>query len=273
LPIVLQYFVSPLHKPHETYSQRTFALAANFAISPASQAAISGTMNMPDASVAATTADTITVDPHRVLKRIALIALCAIALGFLMQGLILVVKLSAGAPFPGARFIVDLAQGVTWSFLVCAGVGIGTSIMKARAALVGLLAMACAPLAIAMAKSSQKVMASVVGVADQPAVLSLATISGLRAIEYGLLGWWLGTLARREVSHAAPYLKAGASLGVFFGGAIAALTYQVALSKGLSPAPPQILSSIVNEVAFPIGCAFVIYVGQLVSGHLKLADK
>lgn len=212
-------------------------------------------------------------DPRRILRRIALIALSAIALGFLMQGLILAVKLSSGAPFPGARFLVDLAQGVTWSFVVCAGVGIGTSIMKARAALVGLLAMVCAPLAIAMAKSSQKVMASVVGAVDQPAVLSLATISGLRAVEYGLLGWWLGTLARREISQAGPYLKAGGSLGVLFGGAIAALTYQVALSKGLTPQPPQILATVVNEVAFPIGCAFVIYIGQLVSGHMNLTAK
>lgn len=224
-------------------------------------------------SVAAEADDTRTVDPHRALKRIALIALCAIALGFMMQGLILAVKLSSGAAFPGAQFAVDLAQGVTWSFLVCAGVGIGTSIMRARAALVGLLAMVCAPLAIAAAKSSQKVMASMVGAADQPAILSLATISGLRAIEYGLLGWWLGTLARREVSHAVPYLKAGTSLGVIFGGAIAALTYQVALAKGLTPAPPQILASVVNEVVFPIGCAFVIYIGQLVSGHMNLAPK
>lgn len=212
-------------------------------------------------------------DPNRILRRIALIALGAILLGFLMQGLILAVKLSSGAAFPGMRFLVDLAQGVTWSFVVCAGVGIGTSIMKARAALVGLLAMVCAPLAIAAAKSSQKVMASLVGAVDQPAVLSLAAISGLRAVEYGLLGWWLGTLARREVSNAGPYLKAGSVSGVVFGGAIAALTWHVALSRGLNPQPPQILATIVNEVVFPIGCAFVIYMGQFVSGQMNLTAK
>jgi hypothetical protein len=211
--------------------------------------------------------------PHPILKRIAIIALCAIALGFAMQGLILVVKMSSGAPFPGARLLVDLAQGVTWSFLVCTGVGIGTSIMKARAALVGLLGLICAPLAIAAAKSSQKVMASMVGAADQPVILSLATISGLRAIEYGLLGWWLGTLARREVSRAVPYLSAGALLGVTFGGAIAVLTYHVAVSKGLAPALPQILGTVVNEVVFPIGCAFVIYIGQLISQHVRMEVK
>lgn len=230
-------------------------------------------MSVQDSSIAAVPVHSTTSDPNRILRRIALIALSAILLGFLMQGLILAVKLSSGAAFPGMRFLVDLAQGVTWSFVVCAGVGIGTSIMKARAALVGLLAMVCAPLAIAAAKSSQKVMASLVGAVDQPAVLSLAAISGLRAVEYGLLGWWLGTLARRKVSNAGPYLKAGSFSGVVFGGAIAALTWRVALSKGLNPQPPQILAIIVNEVVFPIGCAFVIYTGQLVGGHVNLTAK
>jgi len=143
---------------------------------------------------------------ERALKKLAVIALLAIALGFAMQGLILAGKLAGGSALPGAAILVDLAQGVTWSFLVCAGLGIGTSVARGRAVLGGVIAMICAPIAIAGAKSSQKVMAGLIGAAEQPAALSLATISVLRAIEYGVLGWLLTWLVLRTETRPLPYL-------------------------------------------------------------------
>jgi hypothetical protein len=203
------------------------------------------------------------------IRRLAMIALLAVALGFAMQSLILATKLASGALFPGALFLVDLAQGVTWSFFVCAGVAIGMSLQKARAALAGLIAMVFAPVAVAAAKSSQKVMAGWIGAADQPAVLSLATISLLRAIEYGILGWLLATLAQKGVGRPLPYLGAGVAVGTIFGGAIAALTYYAAVTNGLSPGLPKVTATVVNEVLSPIGCAMVIFVGQIVGRSLK----
>lgn len=203
------------------------------------------------------------------IKRLALISVLAIALGFVMQGLILATKLASGGPFPGALFLGDLAQGVTWSFFVCTGVGIGISLSKARAAMAGLISMIFAPIAVAAAKSSQKVMTGLIGAADQPAVLSLATVSVLRAIQYGILGWLLATLARKGVERPLPYFAAGSAVGVLLGGAIAALTYHAAVTNGLTPGLPKIASSIVNEVLAPIGCAMVIYFGLMVGRNLK----
>lgn len=203
------------------------------------------------------------------IKRLALISVLAIALGFTMQGLILATKLASGGLFSGALFLGDLAQGVTWSFFVCTGVGIGISLSKARAVMAGLISMIFAPIAVAAAKSSQKVMTGLIGAADQPAVLSLATISILRAIQYCILGWLLATLARKGIERPLPYFAAGSAVGVFFGGTIAALTYHAALTNGLTPGLPKIASSIVNEVLAPIGCAMVIYFGLMVGRNLK----
>lgn len=205
-----------------------------------------------------------------VVRRVATIALLAVLLGFAMQGLILGAKLLAGGPFPGTKLFVDLTQGVTWSLLVCAGVGIGTSIMKIRAALAGLVAALFAPIALAVAKSVQKVMASAIGVVDQPAALSLVTISAMRAVEYGILGWVLASLVQKEVKSASAYLGAGSIVGLVFGGAIAALGYHAASLGGQSPASAQVAASLVNEIVSPIGCALVIYCGQLVGRNVSM---
>ena len=58
------------------------------------------------------------------------------------------------------QIAVELAQGITWSFFVCAGVGLGTALGKARAALGGLSGVISAPLAMGLAKGSQKVWAA-----------------------------------------------------------------------------------------------------------------
>ncbi len=206
------------------------------------------------------------------LRRIALIALLAVALGFAMQGLILAAKLAAGGPVPGAAFLVDMAQGITWSLFVCTGVGIGTSIVRARAAIVGLLGLICAPLAVALAKASQKIVGGMIGAADQPAALALSTIGLARAIEYGILGWLLGKLAQRDEGRWRIYLAIGAGIGIVFGGTIAGLSYHAAVANGLTPTPPRIAGSIVNEVLFPIGCATVIYVSRFVGRALAAIE-
>jgi len=203
------------------------------------------------------------------IRRVAVIALMAVALGFVMQGLILATKLTAGGTFPGMLVFLDLAQGVSWSVVVCTGVGIGTTLAKARAALAGFIAMIFAPVGVAVAKASQKIVAGLIGAAEQPAMLSLATISVLRAVEYGLLGWLLAVLAQKDVARALPYLAIGAAIGVFFGGSIAALGYQAALINGTALKAPQIAASLVNEIGSPLGCALLIYLGQVVTRSYK----
>lgn len=113
-----------------------------------------------------------------------------------------------------ARALGELAGSVAWSVIVCTGVAIGVSVGKARAALAGAIGMLFAPLALAGAKAAQKVMASLVEATVQPAVFSLATLSVVRALEYGLLAWMLTLLTERKAVRLMPYLLAGAGVGI-----------------------------------------------------------
>ena len=207
------------------------------------------------------------------VRQLATIAWLAIALGFVMQGLILAAKLVSGGSLSGAQLFLDIVQGVTWAFLVCVGLGIGTAITKVRPLLTGVLGLIGAPLAIGAAKASQQAVASLLDSVGQPAVLSLATISALKSVEYGVLGWLLGLLAQRQVARLTPYLLSGSVIGLVFGGGIAALSHHVALAKGLNPGLPQIVGSVVNEVVFPIGCSLVIYMGQLIGRHVNVTSS
>lgn len=207
------------------------------------------------------------------VRRIAFIALASIALGFAIQGLILAAKLWGGVMPATSTLIADVTQGITWSLLVCVGVGIVTSVSKARPLLAGALSLIVAPLAVALAKFSQKVMAGLVSAAEQEAMLSLSAMSSLKAVEYGVLGWLLARLVQTSEIRASRYFGTGALVGLVFGGAIAWIAYQAGLGKGLAPGPVQIVASLINEVLFPVGCAGVVYAGQLVGRSARLIEK
>lgn len=215
-------------------------------------------------------ADTESADS--LIRRIAFIALASIVLGFAIQGLILAAKLSGGV-FPATSTIIsDMTNGITWSLLICVGVGIITAVSKARPVIAGLLALIVAPLAVALAKSSQKIMAGLVSAAEQEAMLSLSAISSLRAVEYGVLGWLLARLVQKSEIRASRYFSAGGAVGLIFGTTIAWFAYQAGISKGLYPSAVQIVSSVINEVIFPLGCAGVIYAGQLVGRSARAIE-
>lgn len=198
------------------------------------------------------------------VRRIVTIAWLAILLGFAMQALVLSARVSAGGQVPGARFLADLVQGITWSVLVCFGVSMGTILVKLRAVLAGILAAVCTPVAIGAANAGQKVMAASLGAAGQPAALPLVVIAALKAVEYGLLGWALGRMVERGTQGPAPFLLAGAATGLVFGGSITALTWQAIAAGGAAPELARIVGVGVNEVLFPVGCALVIFLGQFV---------
>ena len=84
-----------------------------------------------------------------------------------------------------------------------------------------------------LAKGSQKVMASALGAADKPVIMSLMTLGVLRALEYGLLGWALAWLVSRQQSRAWHFVLAGALAGLVFGGSITWLTIAIATAKDM----------------------------------------
>jgi len=203
------------------------------------------------------------------LRRVVMVAWLAIALGFTMEALILTVRFAADSQPATTQVLIELAQGVTWSFFVCAGVGLGTAIAKVRASLGGVVGAISAPLAMGVAKGTQKVMVSALDLAAKPAILSITTLGVVRAIEYGLLGWVLATLAAREKPRPLHFMLAGALIGAVFGGGITALTIQTAAAKDVALELPQAIATGINEIVFPIGCALVVYITLQVGRHMK----
>jgi len=214
--------------------------------------------------------------PHRAvqarfeIQRVALVALFAVGLGFAMQSLILATRLLAGGPPAQLSFVADVAQGVTWSAFVCTGVAVGVVVGRTRKLLAGLFGLIFAPLGIALAKASQKAMLAVTNALDKPDMLPLVMLGSVRAIEYGLLAWLLAALAEKEVARPTAYVSIGATIGILFGGLLVLMTLSVGSPN---PTTAQLAGMIVNEVGSPIGCALLIFLGQLVARNVVIYKR
>lgn len=190
------------------------------------------------------------------LRKLATLALLAVALGFVIQILVLGAKLAAGGPFPGVAFAADIAGGVAWSSVVCLGAGVGTALIRAQAAVASAIAAVFAPVAVAASKAANQIVSAAIGAVDKPGAVSLVGLAATKAIEYAILGFALATLARAGQNRVVPYLSVGAGVGLPFA-AIA-----LGLRWGTAPTP-ALVGTAVNEVFFPIGCAAVVYAGVI----------
>ena len=76
-------------------------------------------------------------NPQRAVSRVLTVVWLAIMLGIVVQVLVLLGKTSAGAPFPGLKWLPDQLNGVTWAVFVCAGVVLGSIATRARSVVMG----------------------------------------------------------------------------------------------------------------------------------------
>jgi len=189
------------------------------------------------------------------------VAWLAIALGFVMEVLALVVALGAGVFGGVAPVVADLVKQVSWSIFVCGGLALGTVVSKARAPVMGLLGLVAGPVAFGVARSLHKGTLEAMGAADGALGVTSATVLALvKALEYGSLGALLGWVGTRAWGGLGAHAGAGLVVGAVFGGAILALTYQAA---GGAVPPARLLSQGVNEVLFPLGCALVLFTATM----------
>jgi hypothetical protein len=152
--------------------------------------------------------------------KILRVAWLSIVLGIVLEILLLVLAAYTGTggttPKP---FISDLAQKVSWAFIVCVGLAFGSTASKARSGVMGLLGLISAPLGFNIARVVHKganQALSIAGTAGGASVLLIATLKG---IEYAVLGAILGWVTRRQGSLGL-HLGAGAAMGLTFGVAI-----------------------------------------------------
>ena len=190
-------------------------------------------------------------------RRILTVAWMSILLGFAIEALLLAVAtgMSGGLERP-APFVADLVQKVSWSVLVCLGLGVGTSVVKARPAVMGGLGFVAAPVAFSIAKALHKGMGAALGVAGVVGGPSTLLMALLKAVEYGVFGVALGRISQKSAAGLGIYTGVGLVIGVVFGGAITALIAQAGATGS------NLATRAMNEMIFPLGCALVLYVAD-----------
>jgi hypothetical protein len=212
------------------------------------------TQSVLDRIPAAKPASPESTDLWRTLLRVAWLS---IGLGLALEILLLVLAAftdTAGAsPKP---FIADLAQKISWSFIVCVGLAFGSTAARAREGVMGLLGLLSAPAGFAVARIVHKVAKDALGAAGTVgAGASPLLIAGLKGVEYAVFGALLAWIGKRSMGLGA-HVGTGLAIGLTFGIAIVAATVQAAAAP---PAAVDLVAKGVNEVMFPVGCALVLY--------------
>lgn len=203
------------------------------------------------------------------LKTLTASARLGAALGFAMVAAVLAGRTFAGGQTTAAQLAVDVANGVTWSFLVCSGVGLGTAMARTHGNMVAaLISMVAAGLATDIATDARIAVGNYVGVGLEPAMLTATARGVIHAVEFGVLGWMFASMAARQ-EPARRFVIAAAKIGLLFGGTIVLMTSQAAESMGFSLSNPRLAALSINEIVFPIGCAIVTFVALEVGRQIK----
>jgi hypothetical protein len=203
-------------------------------------------------------------------KTVFTAAWMAILLGLIVQLAVFAAKLGAGAQVPGLVLMVDIASGIAWAFIVCAGVAIGTVAAKNAPQMMGLLGLVCAPLAFAAAKGAQRGVAWMLGQPMEQIGPLTYQIGATKTLEYALLGYVLGMVIRTPRSTLSNHALIGAGFGVLFSAIILGLN--MAAAAAALP-PPRIAGTIANEFIFPMGCSMVIYLVAKLSDRASARER
>jgi len=203
--------------------------------------------------------------PWATLLRVAWLA---ILLGLLLQLALLLVAAGFGKGISPGTVLAETFKTVSWSLLVCVGVALGRVAAKGRLPLEGITGLLAAPLALTAANAVQKGVAEAVNAAGVPAGPAPLWVLAIKAAEYGCLGLALEWVGRRAWGSALGHLAVGLMTGVVFGGMFLTVVVQSA------PTPlstPSLLARGLNELLFPVGCALVVFIAELLRTHVDPA--
>jgi hypothetical protein len=203
--------------------------------------------------------------PWATLLRVAWLA---ILLGLLLQLAVLLVAAGFGKDISPRPLLAETLKTVSWSLLVCVGVALGRVAAKGQVPLEGVTGLLAAPLALTAANTVQKGVAEAVNAAGVPAGPAPLWILAIKAAEYGALGLALNWVGRRAWGSALGHLAVGLLVGVVFGGVFLTVVVQSA------PTPlstPSLVARGLNELLFPVGCALIVFIAEVLRAHLDPA--
>jgi hypothetical protein len=196
------------------------------------------------------------------------VAWLAVILGLVMELLLLVLGGAVGDALGLKPFVADLVRNVTWSVFVCAGLAVGTAVVKARAPLMGFLGLVSGPLAFEASRVFHKGTLEALAITGGGGGdLSPVLVAVIKGIEYGCLGLGIGWVSQRRWGGAAAHVAVGLLVGLTFG------SVELALAAGTTPPPPtsDLFVEGVNEVLFPVGCSLVLFSAGVLGK--KTADR
>jgi hypothetical protein len=196
------------------------------------------------------------------------VAWLAVILGLAMEVLLLVLGGVVGDALGLKPFVADLVRNVTWSVFVCAGLAVGTAVVKARAPLMGFLGLVSGPLAFEASRVFHKGTLEALAITGGGGGdLSPVLVAVIKGIEYGCLGLGIGWVSQRRWGGAAAHVAVGLLVGLTFG------SMELTLLAGTTPPPPtsDLFVEGVNEVLFPVGCSLVLFSAGVLGK--KTADR
>jgi len=197
-------------------------------------------------------------------RTILRVAWLAVLLGVGIELAVVLARLAVGTTMPWAAFLAELAQQVSWAFVVCIGVAIGTMAASARTLVSGLLGLISGPLGWGFAKAVQRVVQTMLGIAPDQIGSFFFLLCAVKGVEYLILGAALGYLSERETHDWKAYTGIGACLGL----ATSAIVIALNLWHGTPMNPARLAGIGVGEFLFPIGCALVIFAPLRISPYI-----
>jgi hypothetical protein len=197
------------------------------------------------------------------LHTLTRVAWWSILLGLIMEGLLLVIRLDK---VPHLQPVGEGLGKVTWSLIVCLGLGIGKVLSEDKPFWMGLAGLIAAPLAFTAAQAVQRTVTELMSsIASAPVTPTVIALGALRGVEYLCLGAALAILAQRK-SRPGAYLVAGLTVGVVFGAIVLLLTPTITRSVA------GLLGWGVNELLFPMGCAVILYGAGVINRAARLRN-
>jgi hypothetical protein len=189
------------------------------------------------------------------IRTILHVAWLAVLLGVGIELAVVIARVAVGTSIPRAAFLAEIAQQVSWAFIVCIGVAIGTMAASARTLVSGLLGLISGPLGWGFAKAVQRVVQTTLGTAPDQIGSFFYLLCAVKGLEYLILGAALGHLSEKGIHNWKAYAGIGACLGL----ATSALVIALNQWHGTPMNPAKLAGIGVGEFLFPVGCALVVF--------------